>query len=93
MNDQVRVQLMSLWAAVIVFISVCYLTGGFIKSVLVAAFVLGSCLLGLGRRWLFQGAFAIAILAIAVALGIPHPERWPDLFPGAFENARALVFR
>src|SRR5205814_10610925 len=33
-------------------------------------FILGSCVLGLGQRWLLRGSFAIAIVAIAIALGV-----------------------
>jgi hypothetical protein len=76
------------WNALIVSVSVLYLTGVLIKSAVIAAFVLISSLLGFGQRWLARGGFAIAVLAIAVSLGaIPHPSQWGDLF----RDLRALL--
>jgi hypothetical protein len=85
---------MSVWDSVIVFVSVYYLSGSFTKSLVVSTFVLGSCLVGFGRRWVMRGGFAIAVFAIAVAMGMPHPERWVELVhaaPDAIEGARSLL--
>jgi hypothetical protein len=43
---------------------------------------------GFGRRWLLRGSFATAIVAIAVALGAPSPDRWVQLF----QDARQVLF-
>ncbi len=40
------------------------------------------------RRWLLRGSFATAIVAIAVALGAPSPDRWVQLF----QDARQVLF-
>jgi hypothetical protein len=85
---------MSVWNGVIVLTSVYYLSGSFTKSLLIATFVLGSCLVGFGRRWVMRGGFALAVFAIAVALGMPHPERWIELVhsaPDAIEAARSIL--
>ena len=84
---------MSVWSAVIVFVSIYYLVGSFTKSLLISTFVFGSCLVGFGRRWILRGGFAIAVFAIAVALGMPHPDRWIELVhsaPNAIEAARSI---
>jgi hypothetical protein len=52
-----------------------------------------SCLLGLGQRWLFRGSFAIAIVAIAVALGAPSPDQWAQLFEDARQTLSAQLPR
>jgi hypothetical protein len=76
-----RLAVLCVWNGLIVFISVFYLTGAFFKAALIAIFVLTSCLLGFGQRWLFRGGFAVSVLAIGVLVGaIPHPDRWKDLF-------------
>jgi len=51
-------------------------------------FILGSCVLGLGQRWLLRGSFAIAIVAIAIALGAPTPDQWAQLL----QDARRTLF-
>ena len=80
MTQEDRLTMMCAWNGVIVFFSVLFLTGAFFKSALIAIFVLVSCLLGFGQRWLFRAGFAASILAIAVLLGlIPHPDQWRDL--------------
>jgi hypothetical protein len=96
MTEQERLLWMSVWSAVIVFVSVHYLVGSFTKSLLISVFVFGSCLVGVGRRWILRGGFALAIFAIAVALGMPHPERWIELVhsaPDAIEAARSMFAR
>jgi len=74
---------LSLWAGVVVFSAIFYLTGSFWKAILLGTFVLISCVLGFGRRWLLRGSFAIAIVAIAVALGAPSPDQWSQLVQDA----------
>jgi hypothetical protein len=72
---------MCVWNGLLVFISVLFLIGGIVKAALIAIFVLVSCLLGFGQRWLLRGGFVVAVLAIAVWIGaIPHPDQWKDLF-------------
>ena len=66
-------------AAVVLFAGTLYLTGSFWKAILVSIFVLVACILGFGPR----GSFAIAIVAIAVALGAPSPEQWVKLWQDA----------
>jgi hypothetical protein len=67
----------------VVFVSVYFLTGAFI-----AVFVLISCLLGFGHRWLLRGGFVVVVLAIGVLVGaIPHPDQWKD----PFQDARAFL--
>ena len=93
MTEQERSPWMSVWSAAIVFVSVYYLVGSFKKSLLI---LFGSCLVGVGRRWILRGGFALAVFAIAVALGMPHPERWIELVhsaPDVIEAARSMVAR
>jgi uncharacterized membrane protein len=61
MNRQQQIE-----AAVVLFSAMLCLTGSFWKAILVSIFVLVSCVLGFGRRWLLWGSFVIAIVAIAV---------------------------
>jgi hypothetical protein len=83
LTEQQRGLAASFWAGLVSFCSLFYLAGSFSKAATVGAFVLVSCLLGFGQRWLFRGAFAIAILAIAVALGAPSPDQWAQLLHDA----------
>jgi hypothetical protein len=91
MTDHERMQLSSTWTAGVVFVCALFLGSGLIKAFLVAVFVLGSCLLNLGQRWLLRGGFAMALLSIAVAMGAPHPRDWPEVArtaPDFFLSAR-----
>jgi len=77
------------WNAICVGGSIYYLTGSIIKAGFFAVFVYVSTLLNYGLRWLLPGGFAVTVLALAVALGFPHPEQWHGLIksaPGAFNN-------
>src|SRR5258708_7001166 len=58
------------------------------KAGLIGAFVGGSALLGYGTRWVLKGAFALAVVAIAIALGLPPPDQWPQLLTEAREAVR-----
>jgi hypothetical protein len=83
MQQEDRLALMCVWNGVVVFVSGWYLTGSLIKSAVIAIFVLVSCLLGYGVRWLLRGGFAVSIFAIAVAVGaIPRPDQWKNLVGG-----------
>ena len=78
MNRQEQIEV-----AVVLFSAILCLTGSFWKAILVGVFVLVACLLGFGRRWLLGGSFAIAIVAIAVALGVPSRDQWLELWQDA----------
>jgi hypothetical protein len=83
-----RLIVLCVWNALVVFVSLFFLTGALGKSVLVSAFVLVSSLLGFGQRWLLRGGFGLAVLAIAVVVGvIPHPDQWKD----ALRDVRAFL--
>ncbi len=84
--------LVSGWNAIVLFISLMSLGGGFLHSCLIAAYVLVSSLFGYGRRWLMRTGFALSVVAIAVSFGAPHPTQWPNLAmsaPDLFDNVRA----
>jgi O-antigen ligase len=78
MNRQEQIEV-----AVVLFSAILCLTGSFWKAILVGVFVLVSCVLGFGRRWLLGGSFAIAIVAIAVVLGAPSRDQWLQLWQDA----------
>jgi hypothetical protein len=88
LTEEERQDVLSFWAGLVSFGALFYLTGSFWKAVAVGIFVLGSCFLGLGQRWLCEGSFAIAIVAIAVALGAPSPDQWTQVL----EDARQTLF-
>jgi O-antigen ligase len=88
MTEEERRVALSVWAAVVSFVALLYLTGSFWKAATIGVFVLVSCVLGFGQRWLLRGSFAIAIVAIAIALGVPSPDQWPQLL----EDARRALF-
>jgi hypothetical protein len=88
LTEDERLLTLSLWAGFVIFSAILYLTGSFWKAILIGTFVLISCVLGFGSRWLLRGSFAIAIVALAVALGAPGPDQWADLL----EDARRALF-
>jgi O-antigen ligase len=88
LTEDERLLALSLWVGVVLFASILYLTGSYSKAILIGIFVLISCLLGFGRRWLLRGSFAVAIVAIAVALGAPSPDQWSQLL----QDARRALF-
>jgi hypothetical protein len=88
LTEDERLLALSLWVGLVIFSAVLYLTGSFWKAILLGTFVLISCVLGFGRRWLLRGSFAIAIVAIAVALGAPSPDQWSQLL----QDARRALF-
>jgi hypothetical protein len=83
LTEQKRRTAMSFWAGLVSFCALFYLTGSFSKAAIIGTFVLVSCLLGFGQRWLLRGSFAIAILAIAIWLGAPGPDQWVQLLQDA----------
>jgi hypothetical protein len=79
-----------LWAGLVSVVAIYFLIGSFWKAALIGAFVGGSAALGYGRRWVLKGSFAFAIVAIAVALGLPPPDQWLQLLYEAREAILAL---
>ena len=79
LNEQDRALLLSAWACLVSVFAIYFLTGSFWKAALIGAFVGGSSLLGYGARWVLKGSFVIAVVAIAVALGLPPPDQWLQL--------------
>ena len=69
--------------AVVLFAAMLCLTGSFWQAILVGVFALVACLLGFGRRWLLGGLFAIAIVAMAVVLGVPSRDQWLEWWQDA----------
>ena len=88
LTEDERLLALSLWVGVVLFTAILYLTGSYWKAILIGTFVLGSYLLGFGRSWLLRGSFAVAIVAIAVALGAPSPDQWAQLL----QDARQALF-
>ena len=74
-----RLILTSVWNGLIVFIALLVLGVGLVATILITVFVLISCLLDFGQRWLLRGGLIIALIAIAVTLGFPPPVQWPGL--------------
>ena len=79
LTEEERRDLLSLWAGLVSVVAIYFLIGSFWKAVLIGAFVGGSAALGYGTRWVLKGAFALAVVAIAVALGLPPPDQWLQL--------------
>jgi hypothetical protein len=79
LTEEDRALLLSIWAGFVSVVAIFFLTGSFWKAALIGAFVGVSSLLGYGTRWVLKGSFAIAIFAIAVALGLPPPDQWLQL--------------
>ena len=88
MNAEERRVLACAWTAGVVFIALLYLTGSFIKSIIISAFVLVSTLLGVGQRLLFSNGVVVGLFAIAVLFGFVHPEHWPDLVKSTTDALR-----
>ena len=88
LTQEERNDILSLWAGLVLVIAIYFLTDSFWKAALIGAFVSGSALFGYGRRWVLKGSFALTILAIAVALGLPTPDQWLQLL---YEAREALL--
>ena len=81
-TEEQRAQILSLWAGLVAVFAIYFLTGKFWKAALIGVFVCVSSALGYGTRWVLTGSFAIAVVAIAVALGLPPPDQWPQVMDG-----------
>jgi len=79
LTQEDRALILSVWAALVSAVAIYFLTGSFWKAALISTFVGVSSLLGYGTRWVLKGSFAIAVLAITVAL-LPPPDQWLQLF-------------
>jgi len=86
-----RALILPFWAGFVSFVAIYFLFGGFWKAAFIGVFVAASSLLGYGTRRLLQGSFAFAVLAFAVALGLPPPDQWLQLIHEAQEAV--LAFR
>jgi hypothetical protein len=91
LTEEDRALVLSVWAALVSVVAIYFLTSNFSKAALIGAFVGGTAILGYGARWVLRGAFAIAVVAIAVALGLPPPDQWLQLAHEAQEAI--LAFR
>ena len=85
LTEEDRTLVLSVWAALVSVVAIYFLIGSFWKAALIGAFVGISSLLGYGTRWVLKGSFAIAVLAIAVALGLPPPDQWVRMIYGVQE--------
>ena len=87
MEQDDRLAVLFVWNALIVFCCVLFFTGSLFKSALVAAFVWVSCALGYGQRWLLRAGLALAVMAIAVSMGVLPPlEQWGSVFRDAWSS-------
>jgi hypothetical protein len=84
-----RAEILPLWAGLVSLIAIYFLTSDVWKALLIAVFVAGSAILGYGARWVLMGSFAIAVFAIAVALGLPMPDQWLH----GIDEVRETLFR
>jgi hypothetical protein len=88
MTEEKRAQVRALWAALVSVVAIYFLTESYWKAVLIGVFVSISAVLGYGTSWVLRGSFAIAVFAIAVALGFPPPDHWQQL---AHEAQEAIL--
>jgi len=91
MTEEKRAQGLALWAGLVSVVAIYFLTGDYWRAALIGAFVGGSSVLGYSTSWVLKGSFALAVLAIAVALGLPPPDQWLQLAHDAQEAI--LAFR
>ena len=84
-----QAKILPLWAGLVSLIAIYFLTLDVWKALLIAVFVAGSAILGYGARWVLMGSFAIAVFAIAVALGLPMPDQWLH----GVDELRETIFR
>jgi len=89
LTEEKRTQILPVWAGLVSLISIYFLTLNLWKALLIAAFVAGSAMLGYGARWVLMGSFASAVLAIAVALGLPPSDHWLQLIDQVQEASLA----
>jgi uncharacterized membrane protein len=74
LTEEERHAALSFWAGLVSFFALFYLTGSFLKAVVVGIFVLVSCLLGLGQRWLFEGIVCDRNCSHRGRTGRPKPK-------------------
>jgi hypothetical protein len=86
LTEEKRTQILPVWAGLVSLIALYFLTSNVWKALLIGAFVAGSAMLGWGARLVLMGAFGIAVLAIAVALGLPMPDQWLQAIDGVRET-------
>jgi hypothetical protein len=86
-----RAVLMNSWNAVCVLIAIWYLSGNFLTASICFGFSLISGMLGYGVRWLSRIGFVVCLVALAVALGLPQPDRWREFAEG-LPQAIARIF-
>jgi hypothetical protein len=67
------------WMGAVACISLLSIYGWFWAALCAGVFVFGSMVLGQGSRWASRGTFMVAIFALAVTFGFPHPMEWPAL--------------
>ena len=79
MTEERRAQVLPLWAGLASVIAIYLLTENFWKAALIGMFVGGSAVVGYGTQWVLKGSFAIAVVAIAVALGRINGCNWPAM--------------
>jgi hypothetical protein len=89
LTEEDRALVLSIWAGLVSVVAIFFLTGSAWKAALIGAFVGGSSLLGYGTPWVLKGSFAIAVFAVAVALGLPPPDQWLQLIDQVKETAFA----
>jgi len=85
-----RASLTYMWSAFAATISLMYLSVPFGKSLLIGFFILTSCFLGVGKRWLVGGSFALSVLALALMCGFPPPAEWPELIRSGLQLAGSM---
>jgi hypothetical protein len=79
LTEEDRALVLSVWAGLVSVIAIYFLTASVWRALLIGAFVGGSSMLGYGTRWVLNGSFVIAVISIAVALGLPPPDQWLQL--------------
>ena len=86
-----REQVLPLWAGLVSFVAVYFLTSNVWKARVLAVFVCVSAMLGYGARCVLIGSFVIAVVAIAVAFGLPRPDQWPQVVNQVHETVFHLT--
>jgi len=86
LTEEKRAQILPVWAGLVSLTALYFLTANLWKALLIGAFVAGSAMLGWAARFVSMGAFAIAVLAVAVALGLPMPDQWLQAIDGVRET-------
>src|SRR6202050_2172987 len=70
------------WTGVCWFFSLWYLGNRFWVPLLASIFAVVTITVGPGSRRLVQIGTALSLVAIAVAMGFPHPTQWPAALAG-----------